>query len=184
MKDFNRTLLNRVFFYLLPNPSARVEYLRKHNVFAELRDNVFYQSWRISVVPYWAKIHNNVTIAADVSIIPHDIINVVFNGLNDLSVSNKYNIHLGSVEIMDNCFIGAHSIILDETRIGPNAIVAAGAVVTKDVPKGAIVGGNPSKIIGSFIDLIEKRMVDINVSSIKKERAYSLGKEFNEVRNK
>ncbi len=33
-------------------------------------------------------------------------------------------------------------------KIGSNAVVAAGSVVTKDVPDGAIVGGNPVRIIG------------------------------------
>lgn len=42
-------------------------------------------------------------------------------------------------------------------KIGPNAIVAAGSVVVKDVPEGAVVGGNPAKVIGSFWDVKEKR---------------------------
>lgn len=42
-------------------------------------------------------------------------------------------------------------------KIGPNAIVAAGSVVTKDVQPGTIVGGNPARVIGSFNDLMEKR---------------------------
>ena len=42
-------------------------------------------------------------------------------------------------------------------KIGPNAIVAAGSVVTKDVPEGCIVGGNPAKVIGKYENLVEKR---------------------------
>ena len=45
------------------------------------------------------------------------------------------------------------------TKIGPNAIVAAGSVVTKDVPEGSIVGGNPAKVIGSVNDLKHKRSI-------------------------
>lgn len=42
-------------------------------------------------------------------------------------------------------------------KIGPNAIVAAGSVVTKDVTEGTIVGGNPAHMIGKFEDLMSKR---------------------------
>ena len=181
-KDFKRTVLERLYFYLLPSSKARISYLRKHNVFAELGDNIFYQSRRIPVEPYLIRIHNNVVIAADVSIIPHDIIHMVFNNQAKRS-GNKdggYMIHMGCIEIMDNCFIGSHSVILEGVKIGPNAIVAAGAVVTKDVPEDAIVGGNPAKVIGSFKELKKRRELDIGVSSIKRERAEGLWERFNQ----
>ena len=50
-----------------------------------------------------------------------------------------------------NCFVGAHSIILPGVRIGDGSIVATGAVVTKNVPPGCIVAGNPARIIKSGI---------------------------------
>ena len=53
--------------------------------------------------------------------------------------------------------IGADSTIMYDVKIGPNAIVAAGSVVTKDVPEGTIVGGNPAKVIGKFEDFVIKR---------------------------
>jgi len=52
------------------------------------------------------------------------------------------------VEIGDYCFIGPRVIILPGVKIGKGAVVAAGAVVTKEVPPYAIVGGVPAKIIG------------------------------------
>lgn len=67
-------------------------------------------------------------------------------------------LYIGSIEIFDNCFIGANSDILYNVKIGPNSIVAAGSVVTKDVLPGTIVGGNPAKQIGCFEDLIRKRL--------------------------
>jgi len=53
--------------------------------------------------------------------------------------------------IGDNCFIGADSIILPGVKVGNCSIVAAGSVVTKDVPPNTIVAGNPAKIIQSDI---------------------------------
>jgi acetyltransferase-like isoleucine patch superfamily enzyme len=52
------------------------------------------------------------------------------------------------VEIGDFCFIGARAIILPGVKIGKGAVVASGAVVTKDVPSLSIVGGVPAREIG------------------------------------
>jgi maltose O-acetyltransferase len=52
------------------------------------------------------------------------------------------------VVIEDYVFIGPRAIILPGVRVGRGAVVAAGAVVTKDVPPKAIVGGIPAKVIG------------------------------------
>ena len=52
-----------------------------------------------------------------------------------------------SVEIGKNCWIGARSIICPGVKIEDGAIVAMGSVVTKSVPKGAVVGGNPTQIL-------------------------------------
>ncbi len=52
------------------------------------------------------------------------------------------------VEIGKNCWIGLRSIILGGIKIEDGAIVGAGSVVTKSVPKCAIVAGNPARIIG------------------------------------
>ena len=53
-----------------------------------------------------------------------------------------------------NCFIGCGAIIMPGVTIGDQVIVGAGSVVTKDVPSGSIVGGNPAKVIRSNIQTI------------------------------
>jgi len=51
------------------------------------------------------------------------------------------------VTIGNDVWIGSHAIILPGVKISDGAIVCAGAVVTKDVPEYAIVGGNPARVI-------------------------------------
>lgn len=50
--------------------------------------------------------------------------------------------------VEDNAVVGAGAVLLPGVRIGAGATVAAGAVVTKDVPPGALVMGNPARVAG------------------------------------
>jgi acetyltransferase-like isoleucine patch superfamily enzyme len=65
------------------------------------------------------------------------------------------------VEIGHDVWIGARATILDGVKIGDGAVVAAGAVVTKDVPSYAIVGGVPAKVIKYRFD--ENRVKELLV---------------------
>jgi acetyltransferase-like isoleucine patch superfamily enzyme len=51
------------------------------------------------------------------------------------------------ITIGDDVWIGSHVVVLDGVTVGDKAVLAAGAVVTKDVPSGAVVGGNPARVI-------------------------------------
>jgi acetyltransferase-like isoleucine patch superfamily enzyme len=55
------------------------------------------------------------------------------------------------VHIGDNCFIGAHSIILPGVTIGDHCIIAAASIVVRDVPAGSLVTGNPARIVESNV---------------------------------
>lgn len=57
------------------------------------------------------------------------------------------------VHICENVWIGAGATILPGVTVGKNAVVAAGAVVTKDVEPNTIVGGNPAKFIKNIVEL-------------------------------
>lgn len=56
----------------------------------------------------------------------------------------------GHIHIRKNAWIGAGATILPGVTIGENAVVAAGAVVSKDVPANTVVGGIPAKVIKSI----------------------------------
>ncbi len=53
----------------------------------------------------------------------------------------------GPTLIGENCWIGAKGVVLDGVSIGDNAIIGAGAIVTKDVPMNAIAMGVPAKVV-------------------------------------
>lgn len=66
----------------------------------------------------------------------------------DVPIGADGNIQDTPIEIGEDVWIGARAIVLPGCkRIGDHSIIGAGAVVTKDVPGYAIVGGNPAKII-------------------------------------
>ena len=67
-------------------------------------------------------------------------------------LKNRYVLKCRKVIIGNNVWIGAGASIMPGVHIGDNAVVAGGAVVTKDVPADTIVGGNPAKIIRRIED--------------------------------
>ena len=66
---------------------------------------------------------------------------------HDLNPQKRANMLPAPVKIGNGVWIGTHSTILLGVTIGENSIVAAGAVVTKDVPENVVVAGVPAKII-------------------------------------
>lgn len=60
---------------------------------------------------------------------------------------NNEGVSKGDISVADDVWIGHRSMILSGVSIGQGAVIAAGAVVTKDVPPYAIVGGIPAKVI-------------------------------------
>jgi len=92
------------------------------------------------------EIGNNVIMSAYVFIADHD------HGFGDIekNLSQQPLSEGGSVKIGDNVFLGVKSSILKNVSIGERSVVAANAVVTKDVPAYSIVAGNPAKIIKKY----------------------------------
>ena len=136
----------------------RTRFLEESGLFASFGKNCRWNTREIPDEPYMVKVHNNVDIARNVSFITHDVVNDLLARKFGVKTGEQLSeFYMGTIEIFDNVMIGAGSIIMYNTKIVPNAVVAAGSVVTKDVPEGAIVGGNPAKVIGKIDDLLEKR---------------------------
>lgn len=171
MNRLNKLRLLKIRYYIAcVLGKSQSKWLRKHKIFAEFGDNVLYTPKTIPNNPKLVKIHNNVKIAAGVSFYEHDVINQVFRDMED---GVNYRRHMSSIEIMDNVFIGAHSIIIGNVKIGPNAIIGAGSVVTKDVAEGTVVAGNPATVVGDFESFYQNRIkLDGNKENLSDKQRY------------
>lgn len=90
----------------------------------------------------------------------------------------------GDIIVEDDVWIGFGAKVLSGVRIGQGAIIAAGAVVTKDVPPYAIVGGIPAKIIRYRFDEDSiKKLLKLDYSKLTREmienNLHSLYEEYN-----
>ncbi len=154
-------LLNRIFF----NPE---QHARKLGV--NIGKNCYIATRDFGSEPYLVTIGNWVQVTNDVIFLTH-------GGIWALWLEDKDADTFGKIEVKDNTYIGVKSIIMPGVTIGKDVIVAAGSVVTKSVPDGVIVGGNPAKIIGTTEDY-KVRMQQYNVKSSRfpyeKKRAFLL----------
>ncbi len=81
----------------------------------------------------------------DGALIGHNVVLATLN--HAMSPSRRGTMVPAPIRIGKNVWIGSNAAILPGVTIGDGAIVAAGAVVTRDVPENAIVGGVPAKVI-------------------------------------
>jgi len=143
---------------LIPGGGKRADYARKHNIYAHVGENVSIQSRFIPVYSELISFGNNVFVARNVDFVTHDVIHAVLNRLPNVSIKDyRFKEHIGCIEVKDNVMIGSNSIILYDTRIGPNVIVGSGTVVTKDLEPGFVYAGVPAKKIGTFNGFMERR---------------------------
>ncbi len=126
--------------------------------FNEIGDSVSIGT--LTVIEHHVSIADNVRIHSQVFIPEYSVLeegawigpNVVFtNALYPLSPNVKDS--LVGPTIKKRAKIGANSTLLPGVIIGENALVGAGSVVTRDVPAGAVVVGNPAKIVNTISDL-------------------------------
>ena len=74
--------------------------------------------------------------------------NVILATLNhDLNPSTRGDMYPKPIHIGKRVWIGSAAVILPGVKIGDNSVIAAGSIVTKDVPENSVYGGNPAKFI-------------------------------------
>ncbi len=126
------------------------EFLRRHGRYHAIGTRCRINLGANVTNPPYVRLGNNVSLS-DCTILGHDGVVAMLNDAYQVKLDS-----VGKVDIKDNVFIGHGAIVLPGVTIGPNAVVAAGAVVTKDVMPGDIVGGVPARPISRTDDLVKR----------------------------
>lgn len=133
-----------------PNPVEWASYLARWGGLHSVGDSVRINLGCNITDPTLVRIGNNMTLS-DCTLLGHDGVIRILNTRFDKKLDA-----VGPIDIRDNCFIGHGAIVMPRVTIGPDSIVAAGAVVTKDVAPGMVVGGNPAKVICTTEELVAR----------------------------
>jgi maltose O-acetyltransferase len=101
-------------------------------------------------------IGNDVTLTNNVTILAHD-------------ASTKKHLNytrIGKVNIGSRVFIGVGTIILPGVTIGNDVVIAAGSVVTHDIPDKSVAKGNPARVTGSIDEFVARKQMEMNNNPI------------------
>lgn len=136
--------------YLFIKNIARKNYASKYpaqyaeEIGVQLKGKVYFHCTTYGMFgsePWCITLGDNVHITSEVRFITHDGgVLPLRKEIPDLEITKP-------ITVGNNVFIGVRSIILPGVNIGNDCIIAAGSVVTKDIPDNCVVGGNPAKFI-------------------------------------
>jgi len=133
-----------------PDGQEWAGFLKARNVLFAMGDHCSVQANVNITDPKYVRLGNNVRLSG-CTLFGHDGSINMLNRAYGLKLDS-----VGKIDIRDNVFIGHQAIIMPGTTIGPNAVVAAAAVVTRDVPVNTVVGGIPAKKLCTVDELVER----------------------------
>ncbi len=102
--------------------------------------------------PWLITIGNHVLISGQVVFLNHDGATWLFRESGPYKDTYKF----GPITVGNNCFIGYRTMIMPNVHIGNDSIIAAGSIVTKDVPCGEVWGGVPARFLMKTEDYAKK----------------------------
>lgn len=129
-------------FQLIRNRLYSPETYARH-IGVTVGQGCFISTRNFSSEPYLIEIGNHVRIAGETSFFTHGGIWPLRKLYNDPKLD-----HFGKIKIGDYSYIGEKCMIMPGVTIGERCIVGGGSIVTKSVPDGCMVAGNPAKFIG------------------------------------
>jgi acetyltransferase-like isoleucine patch superfamily enzyme len=92
-----------------------------------------------------------VTIGNDVMLAQNIVMSGLNHGYEDIHiVPHKQPVTKKQIIIEDEVWIGANSVVVAGVKIGKHSVIAAGSVVTKDIPPYSVAVGNPARVIKQF----------------------------------
>ena len=101
-----------------------------------------------NINPKGIHIGDNTWLLRNAMVLPHDYCR------GEDGTGKRFNTYIGK-----NCVIGVNSIVLPGVKIGDHCVVAAGSVVTKDVPSNSLVAGNPAKVLRTGVEVSDKGQI-------------------------
>ena len=133
-----------------PGGDEWAAWLKRHGGFHAIGEHCSIQVNAIITDPAYTRLGNNVRLTG-CTLFGHDGSVNMLNRAFGLRLDR-----VGKIDIRDNVFVGHGAIILPGVTIGPNAIVAAGSLVNRDVPPGSIVAGAPARVVGDIERLVAR----------------------------
>ena len=153
LRSIKRLLIRRVIYF-----GKEHDYLRSQGVKVGRNCHFSLKHVHLGSEPWLVQIGDNVTITRGVSFITHDGSTRLFRAQYPDVLNKKFGNVYAPIIVHDNCFIGVNTIVMPGVTIGPDSIVGAGSIVTRDVPPRTIAVGNPAKVIKTLDDYIARHL--------------------------
>lgn len=147
---------------------SRVACLRRRGARIGRQTAILNRTAEFGTEPWLVEIGARVTVAAGVLFLTHDGASRVFR--DRVAGSSVFGNRFGAVRVLDDCFVGARAILMPGVTVGPESIVGAGSIVTRDVAPRTVVAGVPARSLCTLDEYVERYRAEM-VRGLSSDRA-------------